>query len=49
MKKVLPSMADEKGYLTMGLFPYLTLKRIVLFSGIILILFLVSQYNIYSA
>src|ERR1044071_2541832 len=49
MKKVLPSMVDEKGNLIMGLFPYMTLKHVVLFSGLILILFLVSQYNISSA
>src|SRR5215207_10872137 len=46
VQMVLQSSTAKKGYLVMDLFPNLSLKRIFLLSGLVIILFLVSNYNV---
>lgn len=49
VRMVLQCLTAKKDYLVMDLFPNLSLKRIFLLSGLVIILFLASQYNVSSA
>ena len=46
VQMVLQCSTAKKGYLVMDLFPNLSLEKIFLLSGLVIILFLVSNYNV---
>lgn len=46
VQMVLQCSTAKKGYLVMDLFPNLSLEKIFLLSGLVIILFLISNYNV---